>query len=154
MFRLALSQPNGKVSGTWLGLTRRKPKGAFYWVDDTPLAGQFSAWAAGEPNNYKNEEDCVNIFFQGSQQGKWNDCRCTCAFPAPHGPVVLCQKEVKWGVNSLGVSNWCKNLFFSSNYDVFDRVKIITRKGNSKIFDHPWSLHLTSLWALERRIRP
>ena len=151
MCRLALSQPNGKVSGTWLGLTRRKPKGTFYWVDDTPLAEQFSAWAAKEPNNSGNDEDCAYIISQGGGQGKWNDCGCTCAYLAPHGPVVLCQK---WGVNSLGVSTWCKNLFFSSNYDAFDRVKIIKRKGNIKIFDHPWSLHLTPLWALERRIRP
>ena len=93
MLSLVMSQPNGKVSGTWLGLTRRKSIGDFYWVDDTPLAGQFSAWADGEPNN-PLVENCANIFMTGKRQGKWNDC--FCSVPANSSPVVLCQKKPLW----------------------------------------------------------
>lgn len=63
--------------GVWIGLYR-KPDNEFYWIDDTPVTGQFSAWAKGEPNS--GQEKCANIFAgKLSPLGKWNDIRCNLA---------------------------------------------------------------------------
>ena len=78
--------------GAWLGLYR-KPSAAFYWIDDTPLAGQFSAWASGEPNDRR--EKCANMYAIGEQPGKWNDILCNLSdLYKSIAPVVLCQKYV------------------------------------------------------------
>ena len=35
----------------------------FYWIDDTALAGQYSAWADGEPSNHNFfVEKCVHMY--------------------------------------------------------------------------------------------
>ena len=48
--------------GAWIGLYR-KVDNMFYWIDDTPLAGQYSAWDSGEPNNDQNRgENCVHTY--------------------------------------------------------------------------------------------
>ena len=61
----------------------------FYWIDDTPLAGQYSAWASGEPNS--NNEKCGHIY---KASGKWNDIPCNLDKGHKHSaPVVLCQKN-------------------------------------------------------------
>ena len=31
--------------------TYRQADNAFYWIDNTPLTGQFSAWGNGEPSS-------------------------------------------------------------------------------------------------------
>ena len=78
--------------GAWIGLYRSKDDNMFYWIDDTPLAGQYSAWASGKPDS--QDEKCANIFITGSsrKKGNWDDL--TCALPEaskPKSPVVLCQ---------------------------------------------------------------
>ena len=72
--------------GVWLGLNR-KADNMFYWIDGTPLAGQYSAWASGEPNY--NSEKCVHMY--NSVLGKWNDISCNLG--GPDAPVILCQKK-------------------------------------------------------------
>ena len=66
----------------------------FFWVDDTPLAGQYSAWASGEPNS--QGEKCVHIFLTGgsNRYGKWNDniCNLQEAYKSK-SPVALCQNK-------------------------------------------------------------
>ena len=60
----------------------------FYWIDDTPLAEQYSAWADGEPNF--NYEKCGHIY----KSGKWNDIRCNLDEVHKYSaPAVLCQKN-------------------------------------------------------------
>ena len=54
--------------GAWIGL-QQKSDSLFYWVDGTPLQGQYHNWADGEPNNAKGNEDTV-VMYSG---GKWND---------------------------------------------------------------------------------
>ena len=65
----------------------------FYWIDDTPLAGQYSEWDSGELNYFY--EKCVHIFTALGKPGKRNDLRCSLdeadKFVAP---VVLCQKYI------------------------------------------------------------
>ena len=80
--------------GAWLGLYR-KADNNFYWVDDTPLGGQYSAWASGEPNSH--DEKCVHVYGKGPKEGKWNDDSCSLAAEDANfnsAPVVLCQKAV------------------------------------------------------------
>ena len=61
-----------------------------YWIDGTRLAGQYSAWASGEPNFVS--EKCVHSEIH--REGKWNDN--TCSLPESsrsNAPIVLCQKK-------------------------------------------------------------
>ena len=54
----------------WLGLIDTAPaeeSGPFAWIDETPF--DYENWTAGEPNNWKDQEDCVTM--QGP--GTWND---------------------------------------------------------------------------------
>ena len=70
----------------WLG-GYRKADDMFYWIDDTPLAGQYSAWASGEPNS--RDEGCVLIYVTSrkNKEGQWNDLNCNSKI------AVLCQKK-------------------------------------------------------------
>ncbi|KAL9965175.1 hypothetical protein ACROYT_G028938 [Oculina patagonica] len=77
--------------GAWIGLNR-KADTRFYWIDDTPLEGQYSAWASGEPN-YLHEK-CVHTFNELHRVGKWNDNRCDLSEAQRWtAPVILCQKN-------------------------------------------------------------
>ena len=91
---LVMTQQTVQGWGAWRGLTR-KTNNTFYWIDDTPLAGQYSAWASGEPSNSTNE-NCVHTFNELYREGKWNDNKCNLRrglrFKAP---VILCQKKKK-----------------------------------------------------------
>ena len=81
-----------KGEGAWLGLNRNSSAGnAFYWIDDTPLAGHFSAWANGEPNNFG--EECVQIYAASYHSaGEWNDMECSLPVSEQErAPFVLCQ---------------------------------------------------------------
>lgn len=93
-FILELITKQQKVTyyGAWLGLYRKRASAGdeFYWIDDTPLAGHFSAWANGEPNNLN--EKCVHMIASSQKQGRWNDIPCE-----GKSPVVLCQKRFMWG---------------------------------------------------------
>ncbi|XP_041127083.1 L-selectin-like [Polyodon spathula] len=66
-----------KVMGYyWIGI--RKLNGIWVWVGTNKTLGQEAEnWATGEPNNEKNEEDCVEIYIQrDTDAGKWNDDPC------------------------------------------------------------------------------
>ena len=87
-----MSQPNGRDLSAWIGLNR-KMDDKFYWMDGTPLAGRFSAWAQGEPN-YLHEK-CVLILTIEDQQKNWIDSLCTYNGTTQiSAPVVLCQKSI------------------------------------------------------------
>ena len=74
--------------GAWIGLYR-KADNMFYWIDDTPLAGQYSSWKSGQPDHFY--EKCVHIL----NLGKWNNLRCILREAQKHkAPVVLCQKKL------------------------------------------------------------
>ena len=70
--------------GIWLGLTDEKVEGEFVWIDGTPLAGNYSNWSTGEPNNGvyggvgNSPEDYVFLVGAGKINpslavGYWND---------------------------------------------------------------------------------
>ena len=82
-----MQKQTGQALGAWIGL-HRKADNRFYWIDDTPLAGQYSAWARGQPDLLY--EKCVHMYNVLGKLGKWNDLACSVNSPAP---VVLCQKK-------------------------------------------------------------
>ena len=86
---MILNKPNVSKVGVWLGLYREDDD--FHWVDGAPLAGQYSAWAKGEPNNSLNREKCVHILkYKDERGGKWNDRMCQSKRNLKL--AVLCQK--------------------------------------------------------------
>lgn len=81
--------------GARIGLERNHTDSLFYWIDGTPLAGQYKNWAGGEPNNNGGFEYCVsyiNSYKQHKAESvKWNDIPCT--YSGRYGkPVTVCQK--------------------------------------------------------------
>ena len=99
IFDLVKKQKTVAHLGVWLG-SIRKADYKFYWIDDTPLEGQFSEWTSGEPNNHQGnglgDENCVNMFGTGVRQGKWNDLWCNLKeWQLKNAPTVLCQKKAK-----------------------------------------------------------
>ena len=84
-----------QIEGAWLGLYRNTSDGdEFYWIDDTPLVGHYSAWANNEPNNLYSEK-CVQIYASSYKPGEWNDVHCiwSGAYQS-QAPVVVCQKRL------------------------------------------------------------
>ena len=59
-----------------IGLKKNTDDSKWYWVDGTPLEGQYENWGEGEPNNLIGNENCVHFF---GQPGKWNDAQCEMA---------------------------------------------------------------------------
>jgi len=58
------------ASSFWIGLRDRGDR-TFIWADGSPI--DYVNWNAGEPNNYLDSEDCVNIY---SDTALWNDENC------------------------------------------------------------------------------
>nr|XP_044992442.1 L-selectin [Jaculus jaculus] len=60
----------------WIGI--RKVKNTWTWVGtNKPLTEEAENWGAGEPNNKKSKEDCVEIYIKRAKDsGKWNDDAC------------------------------------------------------------------------------
>ncbi|XP_051732013.1 P-selectin-like isoform X6 [Ctenopharyngodon idella] len=66
-----------KVSGYyWIGI--RKIEGRWTWVGtNKTLTKEAENWADKEPNNGRNNEDCVEIYIKRDiDEGKWNDESC------------------------------------------------------------------------------
>ncbi|KFQ13620.1 P-selectin, partial [Leptosomus discolor] len=61
----------------WIGI--RKLSGTWTWVGTRKaLTKEAENWAAGEPNNRRSNQDCVEIYIQRHQEsGKWNDEPCS-----------------------------------------------------------------------------
>ncbi|NXL86505.1 LYAM3 protein, partial [Alectura lathami] len=61
----------------WIGI--RKLGGVWTWVGTKKkLTEEEANWAAGEPNNRRHNQDCVEIYIKRQREaGKWNDEPCT-----------------------------------------------------------------------------
>ncbi|XP_071607425.1 P-selectin isoform X2 [Heliangelus exortis] len=61
----------------WIGI--RKLGGTWTWVGTKKvLTKEAENWAAGEPNNRRSNQDCVEIYIKRQQEsGKWNDEPCS-----------------------------------------------------------------------------
>jgi len=88
------SQTTVTTFGGWIGLVRKAADSEFYWIDDTLLEGQYTAWSQGEPNNVGGNEDCANKY-ANIHDKKWNDFPCEVGADFREtAPVVLCQKPL------------------------------------------------------------
>ena len=99
IFNLMKNQSTVTHLGLWLGMNRSAVGSKFYWVDGTPLEGQYQNWADGEPNNNNNGEHCGNMYGtpgdRNVKPGKWNDLPCEYGyFGNKSVPVILCQKPI------------------------------------------------------------
>lgn len=56
----------------WIGM-QDIVEGTWIWSDETPLAGSYTNWNAGEPNN-SGGEDCAQMY---GANGFWSDADCT-----------------------------------------------------------------------------
>jgi len=75
----------------WIGIHDLNNEGNFTYVSDqNETVIPWDNWNEGEPNNFKNGEDCV----YSHDHGKWNDMNCTaksefiCEKPA-NGPIKI-----------------------------------------------------------------
>ena len=92
ILELLKKQETVQLEGAWIGLYR-KADNTFYWIDDTLVTGQFSAWGNGEPNTF--HEKCVHIYASWFAVGKWNDLECSLPqAEKSKAPVILCQKKM------------------------------------------------------------
>ena len=68
------------IGAGWLGGYRDKAVGnsptSFLWTDGT--AWDYHAWNGGNPDNYRNKEDCVHVHPHASG---WNDNNCGSGIP-------------------------------------------------------------------------
>ena len=58
----------------WIGFSDTVVEGVWVWDGPPPLDPSFSAWCAGEPNDYGTGEDCAEHLFA---DGCWNDNDCS-----------------------------------------------------------------------------
>ena len=66
----ALSNQGYSSQVIWIGYSDATSEGTFVWYDGAPLS--YSNWAPGEPNDAGGNEDCTQIYPDGS----WNDLNC------------------------------------------------------------------------------
>ena len=89
-FILKLLQARGK-KWTWLGLQRIQNDSEFYWIDGTPLVGNYDSWAPKEPTN-SDGEPCAFFSVDSSAKGagSWHDVRCELNADIP----FVCQRAL------------------------------------------------------------
>ncbi|XP_057714606.1 uncharacterized protein LOC130930639 [Corythoichthys intestinalis] len=62
-----------KLSNTsWIGLTDRAVESEWKWIDGTPLKDSLARWDPIQPDNWKGNEHCVEIY----DWNDWNDYDC------------------------------------------------------------------------------
>lgn len=66
----ALSNQGYSGQVIWIGFTDAALEGTFVWYDSAPVT--YSNWAPGEPNNAGGNENCTQIY----PDGTWNDLNC------------------------------------------------------------------------------
>jgi len=73
----------------WIGLTDERREGEFVWQSDNEEV-KFSNWNKNEPNNLKDQEDCVVL--RKTRSFEWNDVRCFNNGDAGAKTRALCQR--------------------------------------------------------------
>ncbi|XP_005460683.1 ladderlectin isoform X1 [Oreochromis niloticus] len=68
---------------TWIGGSDAQEEKAWFWSDGT--AFRYSNWCRGEPNNYRHNQQCLQINHSGSKC--WDDVGCQV-----HRPSVCVKK--------------------------------------------------------------
>ena len=91
VYDLVMDQETLTEGKSWIGLKKNTDDQKWYWVDGTPLEGQYVNWGAGEPNNARGNENCVHF----DQPRKWNDnpCEFTGSLTS-RKPIIVCEKHL------------------------------------------------------------
>ncbi|KAK5967492.1 hypothetical protein GCK32_005094 [Trichostrongylus colubriformis] len=87
--KIAVSQlvhSNTSMALVWIGL--RRVGSTWEWSDDNPV--NYTNWWTeyGQPDNYKGNENCVQMYVDGNPvpyAGRWNDLNCD------HKAYFVCQ---------------------------------------------------------------
>jgi hypothetical protein len=66
----------GDSNSWYIGLNDRTEEGVWRWTDGTELG--WDSWNAGEPNDYGDGEDCVELRWD---RDNWNDVSCSNSRP-------------------------------------------------------------------------
>ena len=61
---------NSNADVVWIGFGDQITEGNFAWYDQSSIS--YTNWSSGEPNNSDGDEDCVQLYLDGS----WNDLNC------------------------------------------------------------------------------
>ena len=104
----------------WIGL-KRKADNKFYWLDNTPVEGNYQRWKDGEPNDSGGNEDCGHMLTH--KNVPWNDASCSAS-----GVVALCQKplwsypellseETRSPYQTKEMPPWTANFFAKASFD-------------------------------------
>ena len=94
LFNVVLMEETVTKGKAWIGLTKDPYDSKWYWIDETPLEGNYENWNAGEPNNASGDEDCAHFY---KSEGGWNDHRCEMKgewLELDQVPVILCEKKL------------------------------------------------------------
>ncbi|XP_077986914.1 C-type lectin mosGCTL-1-like [Glandiceps talaboti] len=99
--------------GFWMGFEDTTKEGDFVWLESTVRQGlcttTYSIWSPNEPNNNTKKnatggQDCGQLWFRGSRNGKWDDEYCDFR---PKGAV--CEDRIphcnyaEYGYNITGI---------------------------------------------------
>ncbi|XP_071848194.1 C-type lectin lectoxin-Phi1-like [Apostichopus japonicus] len=78
----------GQKKRAWIGLNDQKTEGEFEWDahNREVFLPEQTFWKRGEPNNFMDNENCVEINRGGL--GRWNDCKCRKSLP------FICELEL------------------------------------------------------------
>ncbi|WP_210205755.1 VCBS domain-containing protein [Hoeflea marina] len=94
----------------WGGASDATTEGVWRWVtgpEAGQLVGSYQPWLAGEPNNYNNEENYVEVYMPGSAAPGWNDLAAyeTSPYVAEWTPAGPNEDSVKIFVSEMLTSN-------------------------------------------------
>lgn len=76
--------PKLGLLSVWVGYSDTLREGVWRWVSNEP--GQYALWKPGEPNDFKDDEDCAEWF---AEDGRMNDLSCEAKRP------YLCERVDK-----------------------------------------------------------
>ncbi|XP_043944421.1 hepatic lectin-like [Protopterus annectens] len=63
------------TSHYWIGLTDQQQEGIWQWVDGTSYDDGVKFWHTGNPDDYHNNEDCIELYHHDGKT-LWNDSNC------------------------------------------------------------------------------
>ena len=162
----------GEVDSHWVGFSDQSAEGGWVWSDESPVA--FVDWADGEPNNYGNGEDCMEIVVGGlAGGGTWNDQQCSrkskaiCEKrgdnyvwpPSPPTPAVKCEEgwtefESRcYYFSATNANSWTEAAETCSNLNFLSTLTSITSGGELEFIlsrtGALFSVHLTSIFTFQ-----
>ncbi|XP_058889912.1 macrophage mannose receptor 1-like [Acipenser ruthenus] len=107
----------------WIGLNDVVSEGVWEWSDGSPFLEELQNWRPGQPDNWQDNEDCVQ--FAASDSARWNDEFCTvarnyiCKRLTPN-PPTQCDTANGWelfGSNCYKLKNEPHKSWFSARRD-------------------------------------